>query len=131
MKKVILVALVLTSLAPAALARTQPNDLVRVIKSADDSLNWQMYDKKFRELKFDAKTLNRIKQVENQLAQDEYNGPSRYRLTNVRIVANQVQILLFRNDYGDTTLVDMSSPDATCSLSLSGNGFSRCDQYTL
>lgn len=116
--------------SPAASARSKPTDMVRVIKASGAELDWQMYDKKFGELKFDKRTLDRIKKTENELAQSEHNASSRYRLTNVRIVGNDVQSLIFRNDYGDTHLVEFraSGPDFTCGLTFSGNGFSRCSE---
>ncbi len=130
MRQLIFLGLVFCLTCPAANARSKPTDMVRVIKAADEDLDWQMYDKKFADLKFDKRTLERIKKTENELARSEHNAASRYRLTNVRIVGNDVQSLIFRNDYGDTHLVELrlTGPDFSCGLTLSGNGFSSCSE---
>ena len=126
MRKVLLLILMAGCWSGPALAATLPTDVVRVIKAEDDGLNWKMYDKKFGELKFDKKTLDAIKKIEKQLAGNEHNPASRFRLTNVRIVANNVQTLIFRNDYGDTVFRELYEGGNECFLTFSGNGFSRC-----
>ncbi|MEZ0371365.1 MAG: hypothetical protein ACAI44_19890 [Candidatus Sericytochromatia bacterium] len=126
MRKVLLLILMAGCWSGPALAATLPTDVVRVIKAEDDGLNWKMYDKKFGELKFDKKTLDAIKKIEKQLAGNEHNPHDRFRLTNVRIVANNVQTLIFRNDYGDTVFRELYEGGNECFLTFSGNGFSRC-----
>ena len=126
MRKVLLLILMAGCWSGPALAATLPTDVVRVIKAEDDGLNWKMYDKKFGELKFDKKTLDAIKKIEKQLAGNEHNPHDRFRLTNVRIVANDVQTLIFRNDYGDTVFRELYEGGNECFLTFSGNGFSRC-----
>ncbi|HEY9841197.1 MAG TPA: hypothetical protein V6D23_12125 [Candidatus Obscuribacterales bacterium] len=126
MRKVLLLILMAGCWSGPALAATLPTDVVRVIKAEDDGLNWKMYDKKFGELKFDKKTLDAIKKIEKQLAGNEHNPHDRFRLTNVRIVANDVQTLIFRNDYGDTIFRELYEGGNECFLTFSGNGFSRC-----
>lgn len=113
------------------LARSLPADMVAVIKMSQSDKDWTYYTKKFGELRFDAATVNRIKAVENKLAANEYGNPhSRHHLTNVRIWDDKVQMLVFRNDFGDTVQIDLDnkSPDSGCYLTFSGNGFSRCSE---
>ncbi|MBF2054536.1 MAG: hypothetical protein IGS03_13915 [Candidatus Sericytochromatia bacterium] len=109
-----------------AWAATQPGDRVVVIRAEDAALNWQRYEKPFKELKLDARTLAFIRRIEGELKDAEYNADTRFRLTHLRLVANQVQALIFANAYGDTVLRYLDQPESGCDLTFSGNGFSRC-----
>lgn len=113
-------------LSTPAWAATRPEDRVVVIRAKDAALNWQRYEKPFQDLKLDARTRAFIRRVEGELKDAEYNADSRFRLTHLRLVANQVQSLLFANAYGDMVLRHLDQPETGCDLTFSGNGFSRC-----
>lgn len=110
-------------------ARTEPNDIVRIVRMTKGAGDWSVDEKKFKDLSLDKKTMAKIQELDRKVSANEYaNKNSRFKLTHIRIWEDEVQVLIFRNDFGDTEFYQIGQMGYECSLTLTGNGWSRCSQ---
>lgn len=120
---------ILFTALPPVEARTQPNDVVRIVRMTKGAGDWSVEEKKFKDLSFDKKIMAKIQELDQKASANEYaNKNSRFKLTHIRIWEDEVQILIFRNDFGDTEFYQIGQLGYECSLTLTGNGWSRCTQ---
>jgi hypothetical protein len=99
-------------------ARTLPNDIVKVLKMNESTSEWTIYTKKFSELSLDPPTIKRMMDFEGLLDRYEYNPGTRFHLSHIRLWSEKVQLMQFRNDYGDVSVLDFANPVSQADQSL-------------
>lgn len=133
MLKSLLLSFSLILLAGNAWATTKPTDMITILKitGQDTTEKSTVYKKTFSQLVLSAQEKKLIASFNAMLDNDWIKHPDyQYHLTHLRLHEDQVQILRFENNIGDTVMFHLYAK-SKCVNFLGGNGgpVAACEQY--